>query len=171
MSDTDSRTTALNFSWLEENLVGGCRSPRTDEDLLLLRSLGVQALVRLAAEEETGFAGADVKRGEIRDCYEPVPDWTAPSQKQIDRIVSFIHSVVANSEAVAVSCGAGYGRTGTVLACYLVSRGMQPKAAIEKLITLRPCSREILTVPGQKEAVFEFYQRIKDGKKSHDAVL
>jgi len=164
MSDQDSRVMALNFSWLEAGLVAGCRGPRTDEDLALLRRLTVQALVRLAPEEESGLTSRDVERKAIRDCYEPVPDLTAPSQTQIDRVVSFINGAVANREAVAVSCGAGYGRTGTILACYLVSQGLSAEAAIEKLIATRPCSREILRVPGQKEAVFEFHRRMQESK-------
>ena len=170
MSDLDSRLMALNFSWLEEGLVAGCRGPRTDEDLALLRSLEVEALVRLAAEAETGLTSADVERSAIRDCYEPVPDRTAPSQTQIDRVVSFINGAVANREAVAVSCDAGYGRTGTILGCYLVSQGLSAEAAIEKLITTRPCSREILGVPGQKEAVFEFHRRMQEIKQKRGAV-
>ncbi len=151
----------LNFSWLEEGAVAGCRGPRTDEEIAFLRSLGVRALVRLAPERETGLTSEDVQRGNIRDCYEPVSDWTAPSQDQIDRVINFIGDAVAKSEAVVVSCGAGCGRTGTILACYLVSRGLRPDAAIQKLITLRPCSDEILSVPGQEEAVFEFFRRTK----------
>lgn len=165
---SDSRTRALNFSWLEVGRVAGCRGPRTDEDLASLRSLGVQALVRLAAEEETGLGSTDVARNAIRDCYEPVRDWTAPSQEQLDRIVGFVNDAVAHSEAVAVSCGAGYGRTGTVLGCYLVSIGAPPEVALERLIAARPCSREVLTVPGQKEAVFEFYRRARGDQNKLD---
>jgi atypical dual specificity phosphatase len=162
MSELDTRAMALNFSWLEEGLVAGCRGPRTDEDLALLGSLGVEALVRLAAEAETGLTSADVERNAIRDCYEPVPDRTAPSQTQVDRVIRFVNDAVANGEGVAVSCGAGYGRTGTILGCYLVSQGLSAEAAIEKLISIRPCSREILRVPGQKDAVFEFHRRVQD---------
>jgi len=170
MSDRDSRITGLNFSWLEEGRVAGCRGPRTDGDLAFLRSLGVKALVRLASNEESGLASADVQRSGIHDCYEPVHDWTAPSQEQLCRVIDFINRAVASAEAVAVSCGAGYGRTGTVLACYIVSKGVPPEAAIEQLIAARPCSREILRVPGQREAVFEFYRRMQGVKKNQDAV-
>lgn len=51
-----------------------------DEVRAVLSRLGVRALVRLAAEDETGLCGSDVERHAIRDCYEPVQDWTAPSQ-------------------------------------------------------------------------------------------
>jgi len=170
MSGLDSRAMELNFSWLEKGLVSGCRGPRTDEDLALLRSLGVQALVRLADEKETGLTSTDVERSALRDCYEPVEDFTAPSQTQIDRVVSFIDSALVKGEAVAVSCGAGYGRTGTILACYLVWQGLSAEAAIEKLITTRPCSRELRRVPDQKEAVFEFHRRIEEIKRNRSVV-
>jgi atypical dual specificity phosphatase len=170
MSQGDSQAAALNFSWLEERVVAGCRGPRTDGDLSFLASVGIRALVRLAAEDETGLASADVQRYAISDCYEPVPDWTAPSQQQIDRLIDFIRKAVENGQAVAVSCGAGYGRTGTVLACYLVSKGLAVEAAIERLIAVRPWSREILRVPGQREAVFEFYRRTQRGSSGQHAV-
>jgi atypical dual specificity phosphatase len=170
MSDLGLQLMALNFSWLEEGLVAGCRGPRTDKDLALLRSVGVRALVRLAGEAETGLTSADVERNAIRDCYEPVPDWTAPSQAQIKRVVRFINKVLANGKPAAVSCGAGCGRTGTILSSYLVWRGLSPESAIETLINARPCSREILSVPGQREAVFEFHRRMRKVKQDGDAV-
>ncbi len=153
---------AMNFSWLEDGLIAGCRGPRTDADLAFLASIGIRALVRLAAEEESGLTTIDVARNRIRDCYEPVPDWTAPLQEQIDRIMVFLQEAVSAKEPVAVSCGAGYGRTGTVLACYIVSCGAQPEDAIRKLIAARPCSDEILRVPGQREAVFQFHRRCQN---------
>jgi atypical dual specificity phosphatase len=159
MTVQNSQAAALNFSWLEQGVIAGCRGPRTDADLAFLASVGVRGLVRLAAEEETGLAASDVQRFAITDCYEPVPDWTAPTQEQIDRVMDFIGRALASSEAIAVSCDAGCGRTGTVLACYLVSKGLSAQAAIERLIGLRPCSREVLSAQGQKEAVFEFYRR------------
>jgi len=163
MRDRWSRVAALNFSWIEKDVIAGCRGPRTDEDLDLLHSIGIRALVRLAAEEENGLTSADIKRSGIRDCYEPVPDWTAPSPQQIDRIVVFLDEARTRNAPIAVSCGAGCGRTGTVLACYFVSRGLPPQEAIDKLIAARPCSKEILSVQGQKEAVFEAYERRQGG--------
>jgi atypical dual specificity phosphatase len=159
MSGCDWHMAALNFSWLEGGVIAGCRGPRSDNDLEFLRSVGICGLVRLAAEQETGLSSADIQRHAIHDCYEPVSDCAPPSQQQIDRILAFVENMVGNDCSVAVSCGAGYGRTGTILACYLVSKGSPPEVAIEQLITMRPCSREILRVPGQKEAVFEFYRR------------
>ncbi len=163
MSPSFDYSVAMNFGWLEQDRIAGCRGPRSDNDLAFLASKRIKALVRLAHEEETGIFTADVDANGIEDCYEPVPDRTAPSQDQIDRIMSFVRNAIEKGRPIAVSCGAGCGRTGTVLACYLVSAGHSAEDAIQKLLAVRPCSREILVVPGQREAVLEFERRLKQG--------
>ncbi len=163
MSASFDYSVAMNFGWLEQGRLAGCRGSRSDNDLAFLASIGIQALVRLAHEEETGIFTADVESNGIEDCYEPVPDWTAPSQYQIDHIIGFVRNAIEKGRPVAVSCGAGCGRTGTVLACYLVSAGHSAEDAIQQLLAVRPCSREILMVPGQREAVLEFERRLEQG--------
>ncbi len=150
---------AMNFGWIEQDRIAGCRGPRSDNDLSFLASSGIRAIVRLAHEDETGISKADVESQGLEDCYEPVPDWNPPTQTQIDRVIAFVCSAIARGKPVAVSCGAGCGRTGTVLACYLVASGRSAEDAIRHLLSVRPCSREILTVPGQREAVLEFGRR------------
>lgn len=160
----DPAAIAMNFGWLEEDLVAGCRGPRTEADLAFLARNRIGALVRLAHEDETGITASDVRQSGIEDCYEPVADWTAPTQEQIDQVVGFMVDTLDAGKAVAVSCGAGCGRTGTILGCYLVSTGLSAKVAIRTLIDARPCSDEILRVPGQREAVVEFARRTNQRK-------
>lgn len=63
------------------------------------------------------------------------------------------------SQAVAVHCALGFGRTGTMLACYLVKeRGLAAGDAIAEIRRLRPGSIETYE---QEKAVFQFYQRTK----------
>lgn len=163
MSGAFDYSVSMNFSWVEQNRIAGCRGPRTDSDLAFLVSSGIQALVRLAHEDETGILKADVESNELEDCYEPIPDWNPPTQDQIDHVIGFVNNALARGKPVAVSCGAGYGRTGTILACYLVSSGHSAEDAIRLLLSVRPCSREILSVPGQREAVLEFDRRRNKG--------
>lgn len=63
------------------------------------------------------------------------------------------------SQAVGVHCALGFGRTGTMLACYLVKeRGLAAGDAIAEIRRLRPGSIETYE---QEKAVFQFYQRTK----------
>lgn len=163
---TEEYALAMNFGWLEDCRLAGCRGPRSDRDLRFLFSMGIRALVRLAHEEETGITEHDVQQNGLQDCYEPVRDFTPPNQGQIDRVVGFIFHAIEEGKAVAVSCGAGCGRTGTILACYLVSLGRTAEEAIEELLSKRPVSREVLRVPGQKEAVEAFRRRLEGASES-----
>ena len=150
----------MNFSWIEDERLVGCRGPRTDCDLAFLRDVkGIRALVRLASEEETGMTEQRVVANGIEDCYEPVKDFTAPSQEQIDRVLKFIGKVLGQGKPVTVSCEYGKGRTGTILACFFVSLGYTANQAKQRLFTVRPVSREILNVDDQMETIREFARR------------
>src|SRR5439155_1676508 len=141
------QTATMNFGWIEEERLAGCRGPRSEADLAFLRSQAIQVLVRLASEEETGLPRSRVRDAGFEEIYEPVRDFTPPSQKQIDRVIRGVRAAMAEGKAVAMSCNAGYGRTGTMLACYLVSEGRSAVEAIEHLIGVRPVSKEVLRVP------------------------
>ena len=154
----DRESDAMNFSWVEDERIAGCRCPRTPKDFRFLRRKGIKLLVRLASEAETAISSREVKDSKIQDFYEPLEDFTAPRQQQIDRVVKVMRRAIQLGEPVAVSCVAGYGRTGTLLACYLVSQSRSASEAIRHLIFKRPCSNELLRVPGQKEAIDEFYR-------------
>jgi atypical dual specificity phosphatase len=160
ISDPEQYAIAMNFGWIEKGKVAGCRGPRTKRDLQFLVSQGIRALVRLTYKE-SDITKQDVEANMMEDCYVPVKDFTAPSPNQIDRVIKFIRSALDRGKPVAVSCGAGYGRTGTILACYLVSLGFTAEQAIERLIVIRPVSCEILRVPGQKEAIIDFERRLR----------
>jgi atypical dual specificity phosphatase len=83
----------------------------------------------------------------------PVADMSPPTIDQIRTCISAIERAHARGMGVAVHCAAGLGRTGTVLACYLVSRGMGAAEAIGRMRELRPGSVE---TSEQEEVVFEF---------------
>jgi atypical dual specificity phosphatase len=65
---------------------------------------------------------------------------------------------LAAEQSVVVHCGAGLGRTGTLLACYLVSTGLRPDQAIARVRCVRPGSVE---TRAQEAAVEAFGQRAR----------
>lgn len=63
------------------------------------------------------------------------------------------------AQAVAVHCMLGHGRTGTMLACYLVkTQKMSGSDAIREIRRLRPGSIETRE---QEQAVMEFHRRFR----------
>lgn len=85
----------------------------------------------------------------------PIRDMTAPTPEDLLRAVRFIRREDESRHRVLVHCGAGLGRTGTVLACYLVSEGEEPGTAIQRIRAARPGSVETAE---QAAAVWSFPQ-------------
>ena len=144
----------MNFGWVLENELAGSQGPVSLQDLFFLHQQGVRAVIRMEERTIPADTGGYV---DIVDMYEPVRDFTPPDQEQIQRMIDFIdEQAVEGGRPVVVSCYAGIGRTGTVLACYLVSRGAAPSDAINEVRRLRPGS---IQTPEQEAAVHEYADR------------
>jgi atypical dual specificity phosphatase len=152
----------LNFSWLIQNKLAGSRGPRSRSDLIALKQQGLGALVRLVEPYEAWVTSKEVSEVGLEDYNEPVPDFNAPTQEQIDRIITYIDFHLENGIPVGVSCNAGIGRSGVILACYLVHKGLTPKEALEFVRKKRGRGPE---VPEQIEAIEEYWVRIKESDK------
>jgi atypical dual specificity phosphatase len=141
------------FSWVEKPLLAALAQPASPEDLQWLRRQGIEVLLSLTEDrvyrEWTDEAGLLVY-------HEPLEDMEPPSQEQLDRCVSAISRAVEKNMGVAVHCGAGLGRTGVVLAAYLVTQGLSAQAAIARVRRLRPHSIE---TSEQAESVEHFARR------------
>lgn len=140
----------LNFSWVIKGRLAGHQAPWSEDDLVWLKKQGIKALVRMAEKAKSKVSTIQVKSLGFLDCYEPVGDFTAPTQAQIDKMVIFIGKSLSENRPVGVSCGAGFGRTGTILACYLASTGFGPEAAMSIVRAKRPGS---IKTNEQEEAV------------------
>ena len=140
----------MNFGWILDNELGGAQGPAGMRDLFYLYQQGVRAVIRM--EQRTIPADSDGML-DLTDLYEPVPDFTPPGPEQIGRMLAFIDAQTGAGRPVAVTCYAGIGRTGTVLACYLVSRGAEPGDAVAEVRRLRPGS---IQTPEQEAAVYQY---------------
>ena len=80
--------------------------------------------------------------------------------EQIDRIVTFTEQQIETWERpTVVTCAAGIGRTGTILASYLVNTGWEADEAIDYIRQLRPGS---IQTASQEEAVRQYEAFVKD---------
>jgi atypical dual specificity phosphatase len=140
----------MNFGWVLKDELGGSQGPTSFDDLSFLYHQGVRAVIRM---EERTIAANTGNKVDLVDMFEPVPDFTPPEPDQIQRIIEFIDEQTAANRPVVVSCYAGIGRTGTVLACYLIHRGHGPAEAITLLRELRPGS---VQTPEQEAAVYAY---------------
>ncbi|XP_049633431.1 dual specificity protein phosphatase 23 [Suncus etruscus] len=144
-----------NFSWVLPGRLAGLALPRLPAHYQFLRDCGVRHLVSLT-ERNPPHAGScpDLTHHHLR-----IPDFSPPAPEQIDRFVQLVDEASGRGEAVAVHCALGLGRTGTMLACYLVkAQGLTAGDAIAEVRHLRPGSIE---THEQEKAVFQYYQHIK----------
>jgi atypical dual specificity phosphatase len=131
-------------------------APESAADLGWLRRNGIQVLVSLTEEPPPRYW---VNEAGLLGVHVPVPDMEAPSDRQLDHILDSIRKAHAAGLGVVIHCGAGLGRTGTVLAAFFATRGMSYREAIEKVRNLRPGSVETTE---QERAVERFADRFQE---------
>ena len=142
----------FNFSWLIEGELAGSARPLGAIGLAALNRRGVRALISLT---EKPPSAASLRRAGLAGVHLPVADFTAPTLAQIAVAVGAIDDFRARGVPVVVHCVAGRGRTGTILAAYLVSQGATAEAAIDQVRAQRPGSIE---TPEQEAVVHEYAQ-------------
>ncbi|MEN6624640.1 MAG: dual specificity protein phosphatase family protein [Candidatus Sumerlaeia bacterium] len=149
----------LNFSFVWKNLVAGSGYPGSGGELLstlsALEEKGIRAILSLTEEP---LELAPLREFGFEYQHLPIEDFTAPTQEQVEQAVRFIDRQIERNQGALVHCRAGIGRTGTILACYLVSRGLEPSQAIDVVRESRPGSCEVYT---QEFAVHQYARRLR----------
>jgi atypical dual specificity phosphatase len=139
-----------NGDWLLPDELLGCAYPKTDAALEALQASGIRLLINLHERAHTTDRLAAYG---LTSLHIPIADFSTPTPDQLEQAIGAIDAARARNERVAVHCGAGLGRTGTVLACYLVTQGETAHAAIQRVRELRPGSIE---TGEQAEAIRQF---------------
>jgi atypical dual specificity phosphatase len=144
--------TLKRVTWFDEESVAACQFPRADKALQELADKGVGLLINL---HEQRHAPERLARYGITELHLPVRDFTPPTLEQLQLGVEAVENAIKNGTRVGVHCGAGLGRTGTLVACYFVRRGLTAEQAIAYVRAMRPGSVETL----DQEAAVRAFER------------
>ena len=132
---------SLGFSWVEHPHVAALARPLSVDDLKWLRDKKIDLLVTLTEEP---LPRHWINEAGLMCLHLPIYDMYPPTLEQIQKCNEAIEEAKRTGMGVAIHCAAGRGRTGTMLAGYLVSQGMDAQAAIAKVRELRPGSIETM---------------------------
>jgi atypical dual specificity phosphatase len=104
-------------------------------DLAWLREQGISALLTLTEQPlDAGSLGASG----LENLHLPIEDLAPPTPQEFLAALDFIDRKRALGQAVAVHCLMGQGRTGSILAAYLIRGGASPEDALRELRTVCP---------------------------------
>ena len=139
------------FSWLIKDKVGGSARPENETQLKWLWNEGLRAIVCLNMERPLN--DEQVKNHGFEYAFIPVRDFSAPTIEDISKFVNFVNKMLEHKNPVVVCCGAGIGRTGTMLAAYLVGKCYSAEKALEEVREKRGIRVESYV---QREAIFRY---------------
>lgn len=126
-----------------------------------LRKMGYSVVVSLECARLNTFEIEDAGFEHRKICVE---DFMPPTFDQMDEFVDYVDRKLGEGKKVLVHCYAGRGRTGTMLAAYLIRRGMDADAAVREIRD--KAQRAYGTLVGvieaeQEEALLRYAQRVR----------
>lgn len=154
-----------NFSFILDDVLAGSAHPAHSlahgSDLrAFFDEFGLLGLISL---DEVGMPPAMIEEAGIEYLHLRIPDFCPPSIEQISEFIAFVDAVRARGKASLAHCFAGMGRTGTMLACYLIKdRGLTADEAIIQVRRMRAGSIETYS----QEDIIHAYARSLQGDRS-----
>lgn len=123
-----------HFRWVIPEQLAGMGRPgllgEEEDDLAAIAASGITTLVSLT---EQALPAQRLRPFGITGRHFPIVDMAIPALGPTARLCRDIEREIGDGQRVAVHCHAGLGRTGTILASFLVWRGLAPEAAIAQV--------------------------------------
>nr|XP_039251267.1 dual specificity protein phosphatase 23-like [Styela clava] len=148
-----------NFSWVDEGFLAGCGCPGNLDHYKYFTEVGIRHVISLkeqyppGAEENSKSLNLKLSKIQIKDFHPPTID-------QIDEFLKLVDEGKKCNQPVVTHCALGNGRTGTMLACYLLKqKGISAKEALDEIRKLRPGSVETVE---QEKAIEMYYKHLNE---------
>ncbi len=133
----------LNFSWIEKNVIAGAHYPDDSSDFDYLRKNRIKVIICLRQNYHYQDLPAKDLQGFIF-YHLPIEDFSIPSDEQVREFWQICQKHEKLRDPIVVHCYAGCGRTGIMLAIWLLlkEKVQTGQEAIEMVRDLRSCSIE-----------------------------
>ena len=144
-----------NFSWVIDRKLAGSAIPTSKEEVDWAKQEGIKSIVTIREEPLEDEWIKDINYLHVHSNDMGIPEFS-----DLVNSVDFIHQRITSDEPVMVHCLAGLGRTGTILACYLIKyEDMTAGDAIEKVRQERHGSIQSFS---QEEIIFRFEKFVRE---------
>ena len=100
-----------------------------------MRQRGISAIINM---REQRFSDVDAGIAGERHLHLATIDNTPPTVADLSRGAEFARDEIARGGKVYIHCGVGVGRAPTMAAAYLISTGLTPQCALQKIKQARP---------------------------------
>ncbi|MHA2294456.1 MAG: protein-tyrosine phosphatase family protein [Candidatus Hodarchaeales archaeon] len=138
----------FNYDWIVEKELLAASLPTSVEDIKLLHQAGVKTIISLCDGYDVEQIIRKSKVNVTHLVFE-IPDFSVPDESQVEEFLKYMEF---GDKPVAIHCYAGIGRTGTMIAMYLIhKKGMGAREAIEFVR-----SRRYGAVESQVQEIFLF---------------